>query len=89
MATDLWLTFVAASIVLLIIPGPTIIMVVSQALAHGRRTALASVAGVAPWIVPPPLTTEKVTVTPATGSPAASRTTTDGAKGTASPAAAC
>ena len=38
--------FIAAATVLLIIPGPTIIMVVSQALAHGRRTALASVAGV-------------------------------------------
>ncbi|PHP66244.1 lysine transporter LysE [Zhengella mangrovi] len=39
--------FCAASMALLIIPGPTIIMVVAQALAHGRRVALASVAGVA------------------------------------------
>lgn len=38
--------FSLASLVLLAIPGPTIIMVVSQALAHGRRIALASVAGV-------------------------------------------
>ncbi len=38
--------FAAASIVLLVIPGPTIIMVISQALAHGKRIALASVAGV-------------------------------------------
>lgn len=38
--------FVVASIILLIIPGPTIIMVITQALAHGRRTALASVMGV-------------------------------------------
>lgn len=38
--------FVVASIVLLIIPGPTIIMVITQALAHGRKVALASVAGV-------------------------------------------
>lgn len=38
--------FVIASIVLLVIPGPTIIMVVTQALAHGRRVALASVLGV-------------------------------------------
>ena len=57
--------------------------------SQGYAVQATSVAGVAPWIVPPPLTTEKVTVTPATGSPAASRTTTDGAKGTASPAAAC
>ena len=38
--------FVAATIVLLAMPGPTIILVVSQALAHGRRIAFASVAGV-------------------------------------------
>ncbi len=40
------LTFSIASFVLLIIPGPTIIMVISQALAHGKRVALASVLGV-------------------------------------------
>ena len=40
------LTFIIASFVLLVIPGPTIIMVVAQALAHGRRVAFASVAGV-------------------------------------------
>ena len=39
--------FCAASLVLLIIPGPTIIMVIGQALTHGRGVALASVAGVA------------------------------------------
>lgn len=38
--------FVVASAVLLVIPGPTIILVISQALAHGRRVALASIAGV-------------------------------------------
>lgn len=38
--------FVAASIILLIIPGPTIIMVITQALAHGRKIAFASVVGV-------------------------------------------
>ncbi|MEM6460412.1 MAG: LysE family translocator [Pseudomonadota bacterium] len=38
--------FILASFVLLVIPGPTIIMVVGQALAHGRRVAFASVAGV-------------------------------------------
>ncbi len=40
------ITFIIASFVLLVIPGPTIIMVVAQALAHGRRVAFASVAGV-------------------------------------------
>lgn len=38
--------FTLASLVLLAVPGPTIIMVVTQALTHGRRVALASVAGV-------------------------------------------
>ncbi|GAB5463782.1 LysE family translocator [Hoeflea alexandrii] len=38
--------FVLASIILLVIPGPTIVMVITQALAHGRKTALASVMGV-------------------------------------------
>jgi len=38
--------FVVASIILLVIPGPTIIMVITQALAHGRKVAFASVLGV-------------------------------------------
>ena len=38
--------FALASLILLIIPGPTIIMVIGQALAHGKRIALASVLGV-------------------------------------------
>lgn len=38
--------FVLASVILLVIPGPTIIMVISQALAHGRKVAFASVMGV-------------------------------------------
>jgi len=38
--------FVLASVILLVIPGPTIIMVITQALAHGRKVALASVVGV-------------------------------------------
>ena len=42
-----WLAFVAASAVLLVIPGPTIVLVLSYALSQGRRVALASVAGVA------------------------------------------
>lgn len=47
MSFDLWLTFVAASVVLLIIPGPTILLVLSYALSQGRRVALATAAGVA------------------------------------------
>jgi homoserine/homoserine lactone efflux protein len=40
------LAFVLASLVLLVIPGPTVIMMISQALAHGRGVALASALGV-------------------------------------------
>ena len=47
MTLDLWLAFVAASIVLLVIPGPTIVLVLSYAISQGRRVALAVVAGVA------------------------------------------
>jgi threonine/homoserine/homoserine lactone efflux protein len=47
MPLDLWLAFVAASVVLLIIPGPTILLVLSYSLTQGRRVALAMAAGVA------------------------------------------
>lgn len=47
MPLDLWLTFVAASTALLLIPGPTVLLVLSYALSQGRRVALASAAGVA------------------------------------------
>lgn len=42
-----WMTFVAATVVLLIIPGPTIVLVLTYALTQGRRVAVASAAGVA------------------------------------------
>lgn len=47
MSLTIWFAFAAASIVLLIIPGPTVVLVVSYALTQGRRVALATVAGVA------------------------------------------
>lgn len=47
MPLDLWLTFVAASFALLMIPGPTVLLVLSYALSKGRSVALASAAGVA------------------------------------------
>ncbi|AUH34092.1 LysE family translocator [Paracoccus tegillarcae] len=43
----LWLSFVAASTALLLIPGPTVLLVLSYALTQGRRVALAMAAGVA------------------------------------------
>ena len=47
MPLDHWLAFVAASAVLLAIPGPTVLLVISYALGHGRKPAAAIVAGVA------------------------------------------
>ncbi len=46
MAFDHWLAFAAASAVFLAIPGPTVLLVISYALGHGRRAALSTVAGV-------------------------------------------
>ena len=46
MSFELWLAFAAASGVLLAIPGPTILLVVSYAIGAGRTTALWTVAGV-------------------------------------------
>ncbi len=37
--------FLVATVVLVLVPGPTVVFVVSQAIAHGRRAALTSVAG--------------------------------------------
>ena len=42
-----WLPFAIASAVLVVVPGPTVLLVVSYALGHGRRYALATTAGVA------------------------------------------
>lgn len=47
MPLDTWLTFLAASTALLLIPGPTVLLVLSYALGHGRRVAVSTAAGVA------------------------------------------
>jgi threonine/homoserine/homoserine lactone efflux protein len=47
MSFEHWLAFVAASAIMLAIPGPTILLVISYALSHGRKVAAATVAGVA------------------------------------------
>jgi len=38
-------TFALAGVVLVVIPGPSVLFIVGRALAHGRRAALTSVAG--------------------------------------------
>lgn len=47
MSIEHWLAFVVASAILLAIPGPTILLVISYGLGHGRKFAAATVAGVA------------------------------------------
>jgi threonine/homoserine/homoserine lactone efflux protein len=47
MPLDLWLTFITTSTALLLIPGPTVLLVLSYALGQGRRVAVASASGVA------------------------------------------
>ena len=47
MTFETWAAFTAASAVLLVIPGPTVLLVVSYALGQGWRTALPMAVGVA------------------------------------------
>ncbi len=47
MTIELWLTFAAASIVLLIIPGPTILTVISYSVSHGKRANIPLIFAVA------------------------------------------
>ena len=46
MSIEIWVAFVLAAMVVLIVPGPTIILVISQAIAHGRIAVLPLVIGV-------------------------------------------
>ena len=47
MPLELWLAYVATSAVVLAIPGPTILLVLSYSIAQGRKATLPVVAGVA------------------------------------------
>ncbi|ANW21727.1 LysE family translocator [Streptomyces clavuligerus] len=44
-STDRLFAFTAAALLVIVIPGPSVLFVVGRALAHGRRTALATIAG--------------------------------------------
>ena len=46
MNMEIWIPFALASTLILIIPGPTIILVISQSVTHGRRSVVPLVAGV-------------------------------------------
>ncbi|MBU1566555.1 MAG: LysE family translocator [Proteobacteria bacterium] len=47
MAFEIWLAFVAASAVVLVIPGPTILTVISYSVTHGHRANIPLVTAVA------------------------------------------
>jgi len=47
MSLDHWLAFAFASAILCIIPGPTVLLVISYALGHGKKSAAATIIGVA------------------------------------------
>lgn len=47
MTFELWLAFVAATVMLLLIPGPTVLLVLSYAVSKGRSVAVATALGVA------------------------------------------
>jgi threonine/homoserine/homoserine lactone efflux protein len=46
MDLEVWGTFVLAAAIVLVIPGPTILLVISQAISHGRKAVIPLVAGV-------------------------------------------
>ncbi len=46
MSLEIFITYILATTLILIIPGPTIILVISQAVTHGRKSAVPLAAGV-------------------------------------------
>ena len=46
MSLEMWITYIFATTLILIIPGPTIILVVSQAVTHGRKAVVPLATGV-------------------------------------------
>ena len=47
MELSVWLAFVAAATVVLVVPGPTILMIISLAISHGRKASTPLILGVA------------------------------------------
>ena len=46
MSLEMWIAFVIAAMIVLVIPGPTILLVISQSISHGRRAVVPLVTGV-------------------------------------------
>lgn len=51
MSADLYLAFVAACVLLIVIPGPNVALIVANSMAHGPRYGLMTVAGTASAMV--------------------------------------
>ena len=45
MSLSFYLTFLAACVILVIVPGPTVTLIIANSLRHGRRAGLLNVAG--------------------------------------------
>lgn len=41
-----WAVFAAATLAILLVPGPAVVYIVTRSVEHGRRTGLASVVGI-------------------------------------------
>ena len=52
MTIELYLAFVAATAVLIAIPGPNVAVIVATSIAHGRRFGLVTVAGTSAAMIP-------------------------------------
>ena len=46
MSIEIWITFVLAATIILIVPGPTVVLVISQATSYGRISVVPLVTGV-------------------------------------------
>ncbi len=46
MSLDIWVAYTIAVTIILVIPGPTIILVISQAISHGKKSVIPLVIGV-------------------------------------------
>lgn len=46
MSLEVWITYILATTLILVLPGPTIILVVSQAVNHGKKSVIPLVTGV-------------------------------------------
>jgi threonine/homoserine/homoserine lactone efflux protein len=53
MSPELYLAFLLACVVIMIVPGPTVTLIIANALTHGTRAGLLNVAGGCASPVPP------------------------------------